>query len=83
MVDYARLAHEHTPGRFHGDLLLLSATLDRAEVEPMPEARRPYVKDTIDSHDMTTRHNLMSQPQSLAQIDRSWRRSCRIEPLAV
>ncbi|MGW4897497.1 amino acid adenylation domain-containing protein [Kitasatospora sp. NPDC004240] len=68
MINNARLAIAHTPGRFHGDLLLFNSTIDRTEDCAGPEIWQRYIAGRIESHDITTRHDRMTQPGSLAQI---------------
>jgi nonribosomal peptide synthetase DhbF len=68
MTNNARLAFDFTPGRFHGDLLLFNATIDQGDDGATPEAWRPYIDGTIENHDITSKHDLMTQPGSLAQI---------------
>ncbi len=68
MINNAHLALDFTPGRFQGDLLLFNSTVDRSDDGPTPEVWQPYIDGTIDSHDVTVRHDLMTQPGSLAQI---------------
>ncbi|MGH3685618.1 MAG: amino acid adenylation domain-containing protein, partial [Pseudonocardiaceae bacterium] len=64
----SRFAMDFTPGRFQGDLLLFTATLDQPEDTPTSDAWRPYIEGTIETHDITSRHNHMTQPGPLAQI---------------
>ncbi|MFJ9850401.1 non-ribosomal peptide synthase/polyketide synthase [Streptomyces sp. NPDC101150] len=68
MINNAQLALDFTPGRFDGDLLLFNSTIDREENSPGADIWRPYVGGRIESHDITTRHDRMTQPGSLAQI---------------
>ncbi|MFD4400747.1 amino acid adenylation domain-containing protein, partial [Kitasatospora sp. NPDC058478] len=68
MINNAELAVAHAPGRFEGDLLLFNSTIDRTEDSAGAGTWRPYVTGRIDSHDITTRHDRMTQPGSLAQI---------------
>ncbi|GAA3379184.1 hypothetical protein GCM10020367_61730 [Streptomyces sannanensis] len=68
MINNARLALDFTPGLFDGDMLLFNSTIDRREDGPDAEVWRPYVTGRIESHDITTRHDRMTQPGSLAQI---------------
>jgi len=64
----ARLMLDFTPERFHGNLLLFTATVDKPENAPTPEAWRPYVDGAIEVHAVGSRHSRMAQPESLAQI---------------
>ncbi|MFD7830845.1 amino acid adenylation domain-containing protein, partial [Kitasatospora sp. NPDC059803] len=68
MINNARLAVDFVPGDFDGDLLLFNSTIDRAEDNAGPEIWRPYVAGRIESHEITTRHDRMTQTGSLAQI---------------
>ncbi|MER7463216.1 amino acid adenylation domain-containing protein [Streptomyces sp. NPDC097981] len=68
MINNARLAVDHVPGRFDGDMLLFNSTIDRAEDSAGAGIWQPYVGGRIASHDITTRHDRMTQPGSLAQI---------------
>ncbi len=71
MVDF-------TPGRFHGDLLLLTSTIceptvyqpktPRPEDAPTPETWKPYIDGTIETHAIVCRHDRMMQSRALAQI---------------
>ncbi|MBA8923573.1 amino acid adenylation domain-containing protein [Kutzneria viridogrisea] len=66
MLNNTRLAPEHVPDFFPGDLLLFTSTLDPRVATP--EAWRPYVGGAIENHDIVSRHHRMTQPESLAQI---------------
>ncbi|WP_228122256.1 non-ribosomal peptide synthetase [Saccharothrix syringae] len=66
MLNNTRLAAEHVPDFFPGDLLLFTSTLDPRVATP--EAWRRYVGGTIEDHDVVSRHHRMTQPESLAQI---------------
>jgi thioesterase domain-containing protein len=70
MINNAKLALDFTPGRFDGDLLLFNSTVGRAadRADADIDAWRPYIGGRIASHDITTRHDRMTQPGSLAQI---------------
>ncbi|MFD0265490.1 non-ribosomal peptide synthase/polyketide synthase, partial [Streptomyces sp. NPDC127106] len=68
MINNARLSLAHRPAVFHGDVLLFNSTIDREQDSPGADAWRPYVTGGIDSHDITARHDRMTQPGSLAQI---------------
>ncbi|MFJ1938893.1 non-ribosomal peptide synthase/polyketide synthase [Kitasatospora sp. NPDC088160] len=68
MINNAKLAVDFVPGRFGGDLLLFNSTIDRAEDNAGPAIWRPYVAGRIESHEITTRHDRMTQAGSLAQI---------------
>ncbi len=67
-INNARLALDFTPGRFHGNLLLFNSTINRGADGATPETWRPYIDGTIESHDITSSHDLMMEPGSLAQI---------------
>jgi amino acid adenylation domain-containing protein len=66
------------PGRFHGDLLLFVSTIHEPTVyqpetpqpgdAPTPEAWKPYVDGTIETHAIVSRHDRMMQSGALAQI---------------
>jgi thioesterase domain-containing protein len=62
------LASNFLPARFEGDLLLFSATVDRTGEEPPPEAWLPYVGGEIRIREVPCRHQLMTEPESLARI---------------
>ncbi|PJN21420.1 non-ribosomal peptide synthetase [Kitasatospora sp. CB02891] len=68
MINNSKLAVDFVPGRFDGDLLLFNSTIDRTEDNAGPHTWRPYVTGRIESHDITTRHNRMTEAGSLAQI---------------
>uniref|UniRef100_UPI0021E14437 non-ribosomal peptide synthetase n=1 Tax=Streptomyces sp. LS1784 TaxID=2851533 RepID=UPI0021E14437 len=68
MINNAELAATHAPGRFEGGLLLFNSTIDRTEDSAGAGTWRPYVTGRIDPYDITTRHDRMTQPGSLAQI---------------
>ncbi|MEV0536298.1 non-ribosomal peptide synthase/polyketide synthase [Kitasatospora sp. NPDC050463] len=68
MINNAQLAVDFVPARFDGDLLLFNSTIDRTEDNAGPEIWQPYITGRIESHEITTRHNRMTQPGSLAQI---------------
>ncbi|MGH8902423.1 MAG: amino acid adenylation domain-containing protein [Egibacteraceae bacterium] len=68
LANSARITANFTPDRFHGDLLLFTATVNRREGTPTPDVWRPYVDGEIEAHDVASRHNDMLQPGPLAQI---------------
>nr|WP_234355555.1 non-ribosomal peptide synthetase [Kitasatospora aureofaciens] len=68
MINNARLAVDFVPGRYYGDLLLFNSTIDRTEDDAGPRTWHPYVTGRIESHEITTRHDRMTQAGSLAQI---------------
>ncbi|MFJ7910150.1 non-ribosomal peptide synthase/polyketide synthase [Kitasatospora sp. NPDC096204] len=69
MINNAKLAVDFVPGTFDGDLLLFNSTIDRsADDNAGPGIWQPYITGRIESHEVTTRHNRMTQPGSLAQI---------------
>ncbi|MFC9930560.1 amino acid adenylation domain-containing protein, partial [Streptomyces sp. NPDC127190] len=68
MINNAKLAADFVPGRFDGDLLLFNSTIDRGKDDAGPETWRPYIAGRIDSHQITTRHDRMTQAGSLAQL---------------
>ncbi|MFD7630695.1 amino acid adenylation domain-containing protein, partial [Streptomyces sp. NPDC059851] len=68
MINNAKLAVDFVPGRFDGDLLLFNSTIDRGKDDAGPGTWRPYIAGRIESHDITTRHDRMTQAGSLAQI---------------
>ncbi|MGW0934575.1 non-ribosomal peptide synthase/polyketide synthase [Streptomyces sp. NPDC002666] len=68
MINNARLAVDFVPGKFDGDLLLFNSTIDRTEDNAGPGIWRPYIAGPIESHEIATRHNRMTQAGSLAQI---------------
>ncbi|MGW2822471.1 non-ribosomal peptide synthase/polyketide synthase [Streptomyces sp. NPDC001443] len=68
MINNARLAVEFVPAGFDGDLLLFNSTIDRDGDDAGPATWRPYIAGRIESHEITTRHNKMTEAGSLAQI---------------
>ncbi|MFF8594381.1 non-ribosomal peptide synthase/polyketide synthase [Streptomyces sp. NPDC015220] len=68
MINNAKLAVDFVPGRFDGDLLLFNSTIDRDKDDAGPGTWRPYVTGRIESHEITTRHDRMTQAGSLSQI---------------
>ncbi|MFD8912686.1 non-ribosomal peptide synthase/polyketide synthase [Streptomyces sp. NPDC059575] len=68
MINNAKLAVDFVPGRFDGDLLLFNSTIDRDHDDAGPALWRPYLTGRLDSHEITTRHDRMTQAGSLAQI---------------
>ncbi|MGW4690524.1 amino acid adenylation domain-containing protein, partial [Streptomyces sp. NPDC004244] len=68
MINNSKLAVDFVPGRFDGDLLLFNSTIDRDHDDAGPVNWRPYIAGRLESHQITTRHNLMTQAGSLAQI---------------
>ncbi|MFJ3306940.1 amino acid adenylation domain-containing protein, partial [Streptomyces sp. NPDC086549] len=68
MINNAQLALVHEPDLFDGDLLLFNSTIDREDDSADAGIWQPYVAGRIESHDVTTRHDRMTQPGSLAQI---------------
>ncbi|WP_257230880.1 non-ribosomal peptide synthetase [Streptomyces sp. UH6] len=68
MINNAKLAVDFVPGRYEGDLLLFNSTIDRGDDDAGPEVWRPYIAGRIDSYEITTRHDQMTQAGSLAQI---------------
>lgn len=68
MINNAKLAVDFVPRRFDGDLLLFNSTIDRTEDNAGPGIWRPYIAGRIDSYEIATRHNRMTQAGSLAQI---------------
>ncbi|MFJ9852283.1 non-ribosomal peptide synthase/polyketide synthase [Streptomyces sp. NPDC101150] len=68
MINNAKLAVGFVPGKFDGDLLLFNSTIDRGGDNAGPGTWRPYITGRIASHEITTRHDRMTQAGSLAQI---------------
>ncbi|WSQ41156.1 alpha/beta fold hydrolase [Streptomyces sp. NBC_01224] len=68
MINNAKLAVDFVPVRFDGDLLLFNSTIDRGADNAGPGTWRPYIAGRIESHEITTRHDRMTQAGSLAQI---------------
>ncbi|MCX5389115.1 non-ribosomal peptide synthase/polyketide synthase [Streptomyces sp. NBC_00094] len=68
MINNAKLAVDFVPGTYEGDLLLFNSTIDRGHDDAGPEVWRPYITGRIESHEITTRHDQMTQAGSLAQI---------------
>ena len=67
-INNDRLMHSFTPRRFQGDLLLFIPTIHQPEDRPAPDAWRPYVGGTIETYTVSTEHDHMTRPGSLAQI---------------
>jgi thioesterase domain-containing protein/acyl carrier protein len=68
MINNAMLSVDFVPGGFDGDLLLFNSTIDRDKDDAGPATWRPYVAGRIESHQITTRHDRMTEAGSLAQI---------------
>ncbi|WP_405750959.1 non-ribosomal peptide synthase/polyketide synthase [Streptomyces sp. NBC_01411] len=68
MINNAKLAVDFVPGKYDGDLLLFNSTIDRGDDDAGPEVWRPYITGRIESHEITTRHDQMTQAGSLSQI---------------
>ncbi|MFF2326473.1 MULTISPECIES: non-ribosomal peptide synthase/polyketide synthase [unclassified Streptomyces] len=68
MINNAKLAVDFVPGRYDGDLLLFNSTIDRGHDDAGPQVWHPYIAGRIESHEITTRHDQMTQVGSLAQI---------------
>lgn len=68
MINNASLALTFRPALFQGDMLLFNSTIDREQDSPGADVWRPYVTGSIDSYDITARHDRMTQPGSLAQL---------------
>jgi len=68
MLNSSRLVSEFTPGRIRGDLLFFSATIDRPEHVPTPDAWRDCFDGEVEAHDIASAHVNMMEPRSLAQI---------------
>ncbi|MFI1762847.1 amino acid adenylation domain-containing protein [Streptomyces sp. NPDC020800] len=64
------LVHEFVPDRFHGDVTVLVATLDKVDISPTPETWRPYVGGEITAHHLERSHNDLMKPAALAEIGR-------------
>ncbi|MEU1495662.1 amino acid adenylation domain-containing protein [Streptomyces sp. NPDC005776] len=68
MINNAKLAVDFVPGRYDGDLLLFNSTIGRGDDDAGPEVWHPYIAGRIESHEITTRHDQMTQAGSLSQI---------------
>lgn len=68
MQNNGRLAMNFTPAQFNGNVLVFNCTTDKRENASTPDAWRPYVNGEIKVHDIAAAHNLMTQPESLAEI---------------
>ncbi|MET7640369.1 amino acid adenylation domain-containing protein [Streptomyces sp. NPDC005438] len=64
--ELSRLGDEHTPGRYEGDLLLLTA--GQEQPPPNPEVWRPYVGGQLVSRTVDSDHHGMLAPRPAAQI---------------
>ncbi len=78
LTNNSHIMVDFTPRRFHGDLLLFTSTIHeptiyqpktpQPEDVPTPEAWKPYVDGTIETHAIVSRHDRMMQSGALAQI---------------
>jgi len=68
MINNANIALGFTPARFHGDLLVFNSTLNHDKDRAASETWKPYIDGDIESHDIVSEHDRMTQPGSLAQI---------------
>ena len=68
MINNANLAIDFVPARFNGDMVLFNSTIDRKDDQAKPEIWQPYISGTIESHNVTSRHDTMTQPGPLSQI---------------
>ena len=78
LTNNSHIMIDFTPGRFHGDLLLLTSTIceptiyqpkiPQPEDTPTPEAWKPYIDGAIETHAIVGRHDRMMQSAALAQI---------------
>lgn len=78
LANNSHIMVDFDPGRFDGDLLLFTSTIYEPTVYqpktpppedvPTPEAWRPYVSGTIETHAIVSRHDRMMQSGALAQI---------------
>ncbi|MEU1517123.1 non-ribosomal peptide synthase/polyketide synthase, partial [Streptomyces sp. NPDC005811] len=68
MINNASLALTFRPGLFDGDMLLFNSTIDREQDSPGADVWRPYVTGSVDSYDITARHDRMTRPGALAQL---------------
>jgi thioesterase domain-containing protein len=69
-INNVHLAQNFQPGRFDGDILFFSATLDKPDVSPTSKMWAPYVAGKIENHSIDCRHEDMLQPMPLAKIGR-------------
>jgi thioesterase domain-containing protein/aryl carrier-like protein len=63
-----RMARDYTPDIFQGDLLVFNATISSREPRAKTDLWMPYVNGTVVIHEISTRHDLMTSPETLAQI---------------
>ncbi|MFI0263729.1 amino acid adenylation domain-containing protein, partial [Streptomyces sp. NPDC017056] len=73
MQHTVKIAWDHTPRLFRGDLLLFAATEERPAELPIAEAVetwRPYTAGAIVTHEVATNHNDMLQRAHLSRIAR-------------
>ncbi|MBV9162339.1 MAG: amino acid adenylation domain-containing protein [Pseudonocardiales bacterium] len=78
LTNNSHIMIDFTPSRFHGDLLLFTSTIHEPTVYqpkipqpddmPTPEAWKPYVDGTIETHAIVSRHDRIMQSGALAQI---------------
>ncbi|MEU9197808.1 amino acid adenylation domain-containing protein [Streptomyces hundungensis] len=70
-VNNTRLMWSHTPVRFSGDLLFVTAERDRRACERGHQAWAPYVDGEIVNHDVDSDHEgLMTRPGPIAHVGR-------------
>ncbi|MES5816920.1 amino acid adenylation domain-containing protein [Streptomyces sp. RG80] len=68
MVNTGRLAALYEPVPFEGPALLLTANARPAQSWATPEAWRPYLKGTVDVHEVPCRHETMLDPAAVAEF---------------
>ncbi|MFI0423549.1 amino acid adenylation domain-containing protein [Spongiactinospora sp. 9N601] len=62
------LQARHAPGRYDGDLVFFTATLDKDDHSPRPDDWRPYVSGRITDHPIPATHGGLAAPEPLATI---------------
>ncbi|GLZ32193.1 hypothetical protein Lesp02_43810 [Lentzea sp. NBRC 105346] len=64
------LVHESVPAFYHGDVVVVVATLDKIDISPTPETWRPYVGGRITTRRIDRKHTDLMKPGPLAQVGR-------------
>ncbi|HEY3869542.1 MAG TPA: amino acid adenylation domain-containing protein [Actinocrinis sp.] len=68
LVHNTRLAEEHKPPLFNGDMLFFSATGHPDTAELKPAAWQPFITGSVRTHVIAAEHHEMLRPEALARI---------------
>jgi thioesterase domain-containing protein len=68
MTRNVKVGLTHRPGRFDGDILYLSATVDRTETSPIPTDWSPYLTGRLNVHPVDCAHVDMLRREPLTVI---------------